>query len=116
MFTATVIVTILLAALLVATAVRKLGGRAAVVATYARVGVPEHRLGQLAAILLAGAAGLLLGLLWAPLGIAAAAATAGYFLVAIGFHVRARDFGPIATPVVFELLAVAALVLRVLTA
>jgi hypothetical protein len=74
MFAATVVLSALLALLMSYAAVRKLSHRPEVVATYTRVGVPEERLDLLAATLLAGAAGLLIGLVWAPLGVAAGAA------------------------------------------
>ena len=50
MVVAAAFVSVLLAALLVVTAARKLGHRPAVVATYRRVGVPEERLNQLAVL------------------------------------------------------------------
>ena len=71
MFLATVIVSALLAFTLGFSAMRKLSHRPEVVQTYVRVGVPEDKLDYLAVILLAGAAGLVLGLVWAPLGVAA---------------------------------------------
>jgi DoxX-like family len=111
-FVATVAVSALLALLMSYAAVRKLSHRPEVVATYARVGVPEERLDLLAATLLAGAAGLLVGLAWAPLGVAAGAAVVAYFLVAIGAHIRSRDLENLPTPVVMELLAVGATALR----
>ena len=58
---------------------------------YLKVGVPEDRLNQLAILLLAAACGLLLGLGWAPIGVAAAAALVVHFAVAIVFHLRADD-------------------------
>jgi DoxX-like family len=106
------VVSLLLAGLLVFTAVRKLSHRPEVVATYTRVGVPENRLDQLAWILLAGATGLIAGLAWRPIGVAAAIGLVVYFLLAIGAHVRARDVRNLPVPVGMELLAVAALVLR----
>jgi hypothetical protein len=111
-FAATVVVSALLAALMSYAAVRKLSHRPEVVATYTRVGVPEERLDLLALTLLAGAAALLLGLAWAPIGVAAGIATVIYFLVAIGAHIRHGDLGNLPTPVVMELLAVAATALR----
>jgi hypothetical protein len=113
MFPATVIVSALLAALMAYAAVRKLSHQPEVVASYARVGVPEERLDLLAATLFAGAAGLLVGLLWAPLGIAAAVAIVVYFLVAIAAHIRHSDLENVPTPIVMELLAVAATALRI---
>ena len=105
------LVSVLLAALLVFTALRKLSHRPEVVATYVRVGVPEDRLDQLAWILLAGAAGLIAGLLWPPIGVAAGLGLVVYFLLAIGAHIRANDARNLGAPVVMELLAVASLVL-----
>ena len=115
MFLATVIVSILLAALLAFAAIRKLSHREEVVRTYLRVGVPEDKLDYLAAILLAGAAGLILGLFWAPIGVAAAVGVICYFLVAIAFHIRADDVTNLPTPVAIGVIAAAALALRIAT-
>jgi DoxX-like family len=112
MFAATVALSALLALLMSYAAIRKLSHRPEVVATYTRVGVPEERLDLLAAALLAGAAGLLIGLLWAPLGVAAGAAIVLYFLVAIAAHIRSRDLEHLPTPIVMELLAIGATALR----
>lgn len=109
---ATIVVSVLLAAALAAAAIRKLSHTQEVVRSYQRAGVPEDRLNQLAVILLAGAAGLIAGLFWTPLGIAAAAGVFVYFVVAIGFHFRANDLGRAGTPVAFALLAAATLVLQ----
>lgn len=46
-----------------------------------------------AALEIAGALGLLVGLAWWPLGVAAAAGVMLYFVGALGFHARARDTG-----------------------
>lgn len=116
MFVATAIVSVLLAALLAFAAIRKLSHREPIVQTYLRVGVPEDRLNLLAIILLAGAAGLLLGLLWTPIGIAAAVGVICYFIVAIAFHIRAGDAKNLPTPITYAVLAVAALALRLATA
>lgn len=112
MSVATVIVSVLLAALLAFAAIRKLGHQERVVETYTRVGVPEDKLDYLAIILLAGAAGLILGLVWAPLGVAAAIGVTCYFIFAIAFHIRAHDVRNLPTPVAIEAIAVAALILR----
>jgi hypothetical protein len=113
MFAAVAVVSVLLGALLTFAAARKLSHRDHVVASYARVGVPEDRLNHLALILLAGAAGLILGLLWAPVGIAAAAGLVVYFMLAIAAHIRADDAKNLPTPITMETLAAVALVLRV---
>lgn len=112
MFIATVIVTILLSAALIFTAARKLGHQAQVVETYRRVEVPEERLNYLAIILFAGAAGLLIGLFWAPLGIAASIGLVCYFVLAIVAHIRHRDTKNLPTPVVYLALSITVLALQ----
>ena len=116
MSVASVIVSALLAAVLVWSALRKLSHQPEVVASYERAGVPENRLNLLATTLLAGAAGLVAGLFWAPLGTAAAAALVAYFLVAVSFHVRAGDTAHMATPLVLAAVAAVALTLLSLSA
>jgi DoxX-like protein len=115
MFAVAAAVSVLLAAALAYSAVRKLGHRPEVVRTYVRVGVPEDKLNYLAIVLLAGAAGLLAGLLWAPIGIAAAIGITCYFILATGFHIRARDMRNLPTPLALAVIAAAALVLRLAT-
>ena len=105
------VVSILLAALLVYAAVRKLSHRPEVIATYTRVGVPEDRLDGLAWILLTSAAGLVAGLFWEPIGVAAGVGLVVYFLLAVAAHIRAGDARNLPTPVAMELLAIASLVL-----
>jgi DoxX-like family len=112
MFVATVIVSSLLAALLTFSAIRKLTHEPAVVQTYTRVGVPEDRLNLLAVILLAGAAGLVAGLFWVPIGVAAAIGLVVYFVLAVSAHIRASDAKNLPVPVVIELMAIAALFLQ----
>ena len=109
---ATASVSILFAALLAFSAIRKLSHEPDVVRAYGRAGVPEDKLNHLALTLLAGAAGLCLGLLWEPIGVAAALALVVYFLVAIAFHIRAGDAAHLPTPILMEALAAAALVLQ----
>jgi len=105
------IVSSVLALLLVLTAARKLTHSEGVVASYARAGVPETWLTPLALVLLAAAAGLLLGLLWTPLGVVAAAGLVVYFAVAVGALVRSGDVARVGTPLLFAALALAALIL-----
>jgi hypothetical protein len=104
----TIAVSLMLAALLLATAIRKLTHAAGVVETYRRVGVPEERLNLLALILIAGAAGLV----WQPLGITAAGGLVAYFVLAVAAHVRHHDLKPLPTPLVFLALSAAALALH----
>ena len=113
MSTASAVVSAILALMLTFAAARKLSHRSDVVASYARVGVPEDRLDLLAGILLAGAGGLALGLAWAPLGVAAGAALTLYFLLAVAAHIRAGDAANLPVPAVMLALAVAVLVTRI---
>jgi hypothetical protein len=115
MVAATTIVSVLLAALLAYSAVTKLSHEERFVQGYVRVGVPEDKLDYLAIILLAGAAGLVLGLLWAPVGVAAAVGVVLYFLTAIAFHIRADDTEHLPTPLVIAAIAAATLGLRLAT-
>jgi hypothetical protein len=108
----TIAVSLVLTALLLATAIRKLTHAPGVVATYRRVGVPEDRLNLLALILIAGAVGLVVGLWWQPLGVAAAAGLVAYFVLAVVAHVRHHDLKPLPTPLVFLVLSAAALALH----
>ena len=70
-------------------------------------GVPESWLNRLAGLLLLAAAGLVVGLWWPIAGIAAAIGLVVYFVVAVGFHVRANDTAHVATPGVLASVAVA---------
>jgi hypothetical protein len=110
---ATLICSVLLAALLAFAAARKLSHRPEVVRSYARVGVQEERLNLLAGVLLVGAVGLVAGLFWPPLGVAAGISVAVYFLVAIAAHIRWNDIEHLPTPLAIELLAVGTVAVRV---
>jgi DoxX-like family len=101
-----------LAALLSLSAGLKLSHSAPVVRSYTRLGVPEQKLNLLALLLLAGAAGLLAGLWWRWLGVAAAGALVAYFAVAVAVHVRARDLKGLPVPLVFGGLAATSCVLQ----
>ena len=107
MSTALAIASILLAGALSYSAAMKLMHRPEVVASYARAGVPERWLNRLAAILFIASAALLAGILWEPLGLAAAGALVAYFAVAVSFHVRAGDQANLPTPAAMLLLAAA---------
>lgn len=117
MFIALVVVTALLAAICLYSAVMKLRRNERVLAVISgTVGVPKQYLPALATLEIAGAAGILLGLRLEPLGILAAAALVAYFLGAVGGHLRVRDTKNLAMPLPPLVLAVAVLVLRLATA
>jgi hypothetical protein len=115
MFIATAVVSALFAAALAYSAIRKLSHHPAVVASYAAAGVPERWLNRLALVLLTGAAALLAGLVWAPLGVAAAGALLAYFAVAISFHLRNGDAPHLPVPATMAALALGVLLLRLST-
>ncbi len=114
MFVVCIIVSVLLALALAGSAMGKLTKNPKIVENLGKVGVPMGWLPRLAAAELAGAVGLLVGLAVAPLGIAAAIGVIGYFVGAVVTHVKAGDKN-IAPPAVLGLVAVAALVLRLVT-
>ena len=79
------------------------------------VGVPMQWFPFLAGLEFAAATGLLVGIKWAPLGIAAAAGMALYFLGAILAHVRVNDLKGLGPAVQMLCLAVAALITRMMS-
>ena len=111
---ASIVASGLLAALIGYSAVLKLTHRPKVVESYRRAGVPEHWLNGLAALLLAAAAALFVGIWWAPAGVAASVGLIAYFSLAVAFHVRAKDTANATTPVALAVLASAALALQLL--
>jgi hypothetical protein len=68
-------------------------------------------------LLIAAAIGLVVGLFWAPVGIAAASGLVLYFAIAAVMHVRVRDpIGQILNPLVPAAISAVALYLRIATA
>jgi uncharacterized membrane protein YphA (DoxX/SURF4 family) len=113
MFIATILVSAVLAALLVFSGAGKLRRDAAQVKVMETVGFPLDKLWLLASAEFAGAVGLVIGLFWWPLGVAAAIGVILYFIGAVVSHLRVRDR---ATNAVLPLvLAVAAFVLRLVS-
>ncbi|MFH8610365.1 DoxX family protein [Streptomyces sp. NPDC018029] len=110
------VVTLFTAAVNVGIAAADLAGARFVLANSAQVGVPRSWLPRLAALKLAGAAGLLLGLFDAalrPLGAAAACGLVLLYLGALAFHLRARVLYNLAFPGFYFATAVASLALTV---
>jgi uncharacterized membrane protein YphA (DoxX/SURF4 family) len=114
MYIAAAVVSALFAAALLISARSKLVKGEAVIAGMAKVGVPADKLWLLAAAEIAGAVGLVVGLLWWPIGVAAAIGLILYFLGAIASHLRVRDKA-IAPATVLLIVAVAALTLKATT-
>jgi uncharacterized membrane protein len=114
-FVVCVIVSLLLAFISMGMGAAQRNGVPQAIDVMERVGA--RRLAPLSgALLLAAAAGLVAGLFWAPIGIAAAGGLVAYFVIAAGFHVKARDsIGQTINPLVPAAIAAVALWLRVST-
>jgi DoxX-like family len=89
--TATVVVTLLLAALFTFSSSIKLLGVPKSLAIRDHLGVSPMQWRMIGALELAGVAGVLAGLLWPPVGIAAAIGLALLSVGAVAFHLRASD-------------------------
>lgn len=116
MFTAYVVIAILLGLLLPFSASMKFRRAPQIVTSLGGIGVPDAWFPRLGALEAAGGLGLVVGIWWAPLGIAAGIGLVLYFLGAVFFHVRAKDFAGLPPAAVILVLSIAALVLRIATA
>jgi hypothetical protein len=111
MFIAYIAIAAVLALMLLASAAFKLRRDPRVVRSiHENVGVPLRFFPLLAALEIAGAAGVLIGLGWAPLGVAAAGGAALYMIGAVIGHVRVHDLKGVANPALPLAVAIAALV------
>jgi uncharacterized membrane protein YphA (DoxX/SURF4 family) len=116
MFIAYIIVAILMSALAVASGTGKLQHHPRIVSSiHGVIGVPMPWIPVLAACEIAGALGLLIGIFWPPLGLVAAVGLVAYFVGAVVAHLRVRDFKSVGNPLLPLVLAVATLVLRILS-
>ena len=100
MFVLCLIVSVLLAAMLLASAGAKLVEAPLVVQSLGAAGVPLAWFPRLAPLEILGAIGLIVGLFAPPVGVAAAIGVLCYFAAALSFHVRAGDRN-LAPPLVF---------------
>lgn len=115
MFIAYVVVAVLLSFVLVFSGRSKLIKEADVTATLTRLGVPLSWFTPLALLEFAGALGLLLGIAYRPVGIAAAIGVVLYFVGAVVAHLRAKDAKGTPVPGVLLLFSAAPLVLGLAT-
>jgi hypothetical protein len=107
------VVTALLAALLGFAGLIKVVGVAQSLEVRDHLGVKPAQWRMIGALELAAVAGVLAGLAWPPIGIAAAVGAALLLLGAIGFHARASDSAADTAPAVIGLgLAVATAILE----
>ncbi len=114
MFIAAAIISSLLAAALIMSARGKLVKDERVIPVMTKVGVPPDKLWLLAAAEIAAAVGLIVGLFWWPIGVAAAIGTILYFIGAVSAHLRIHDRRFESAAIVL-LVGVAALILRATT-
>jgi hypothetical protein len=91
MLVAYITVIAVLGLLLIASATGKLRQDKRQLATLDRVGVPSTLVPWLAVCEIAGAAGLVMGIAWIPLGIAASIGIVAYLAGAIAAHIRITD-------------------------
>lgn len=110
MFIAYIVLAVLTALISVASGVGKLRKVPQIMEAMRKCEIPDNWLPILAALEFAGAAGLLIGIAWLPLGIAAAFGLTIYFVGAMIAHVRVSDFKGIANPTPLLLIAIAAAV------
>ncbi|GHH95797.1 DoxX family protein [Streptomyces capillispiralis] len=115
MFIAYVVVACLLALALVASARAKLTRDEKITAGMRQIGVQESWFAGLAALEIAGALGLVAGIFYRPLGIAAGIGVVLYFVGAIITHLRAKDTKGLPAPTVMLLLGVTPLLLGIAT-
>ena len=114
MSTASTVASVVLAAMLAFSAALDFRRVPAIVEAMARTGMPDRLLPVLGAIKAAGAAGLLVGLVVPAIGIAAAAGTVIYFVLAVAVQLRAQE-PDLAPALTFGAVAVIALALTTAT-
>ena len=116
MDTAYLAITILLAAMVLWSGVAKVRRDPNVTRViHEIVGVPLRYFPLLAACEFAGALGMVLGILWPPLGMAAGIGLVLYFLGAAISHLRVSDVKGVGPAAFMLVVAAAALALRILT-
>ena len=114
MFTAYIAIAIVASLLLAVSGLGKLHRNAYIVRTVHEVArVPIRWFPFLAAMEFAAATGLLVGIRWPSLGVAAAVGMTLYFVGAIIAHVRVSDIGGSSPALQMFTLAVAALITRI---
>jgi hypothetical protein len=112
-FVAYAIVGVLLALALLASAYAKLTRNQLIVDGLTGIGVPLGLFPFLALCEIAGAGGLVVGLWYAPLGIAASIGLVLYFVLAVGAHLRKQDFKGLPNAAVILVVAAVVLFLRI---
>ena len=115
MFIAYVVVASLLALVLIGSGRAKLVRDEKITEGMHQIGVPASWFPRLSALEFAGALGLITGIFYRPLGIAASAGIILYFIGAIATHLRAKDTKGLPMPAVLMVAGAAALLLGIAT-
>jgi uncharacterized membrane protein YphA (DoxX/SURF4 family) len=116
MHIAYLVITILFAAMVVFSGVGKIRRDPRQVKTiHELVGVPLQYFPLLASCEFAGGLGLIVGILWPGVGVAAGIGLVVYFVAAVVSHLRVSDIKGIGPPAFMMVLAAGALALRILT-
>jgi predicted membrane channel-forming protein YqfA (hemolysin III family) len=115
-FIAYIVVAIVLGLGLAGSASAKIRKDERVTAGLTAAGVPLSWFVPLALLELAGTAGLLIGIWWRPLGIAAAIGVILYFIGAVFFHIRAKDLKGLPAPAALLVVGAVALTLGLASA
>jgi DoxX-like family len=110
------VIVIVLALLALAAAAAQLARVKAILDSLIHVGLSERIIPLLAACLIAGGLGLLIGLWYPLLGLAAAVGLVLFFVAATIAHLRKSDFKGLPAPLTMLILAVSAVSLQVLNA
>jgi hypothetical protein len=115
MFIAYIVLAVLVSFLLVFSGRAMLVKDKDIVETLTRLGVPDSWYTMLALLKFAGAAGLLIGIFYRPLGVAAAIGVVLFFVGAIIAHLRVKDVKGVLVPFALLLVSAAPLVLGLAT-
>ncbi|RSS79455.1 DoxX family protein [Streptomyces sp. WAC06614] len=115
MFVSLVVVTAFMSALLLVSAGAKSLRTQHITEQMSTLGVPPSMMTFLIGAQVAGAAGVIAGLWWGPVGIAAAIGLTLYFAGAVASHLRVGDHKGAPPAVVLTVASVALIVLRAAT-
>ncbi|MFD5078727.1 DoxX family protein [Streptomyces sp. NPDC058371] len=110
------IVGVLVAVIVLVSGAAKLARSQQLVDGLTSLGVPLGMFPFLAACEIAGAAGLVIGVWYRPLGVAAAIGLVLYFVGAVGAHLRKSDFKGLPNAAVLLVASLAALTLGAISA
>ncbi|MFD4352520.1 DoxX family protein [Nocardia sp. NPDC058519] len=115
MFITYAVVAVLMSVVLLASAGAKFTRPKRLVDQMSTLGLPYRMLPLLGVAQIAGAGGLVIGLWWGPLGIAAAVGLALYFIGAVATHLRVSDYQGTLPAAVLAIVAIVLIAVRAAT-